>query len=118
MGLRMVSRILILLALVLTAGFPPAGASTCTSSTGCTDCESLRSGSLTCKFVNSNASCHCEISSFGGSPTCAVDGDCTYAPGGGGGGGGGGGNNDPGCSRVPGQWCPADCSSCTTVFFY
>jgi hypothetical protein len=117
MGRKLISRALVLVALAGAGG--PAGAGTCSSSTGCADCQSLRFGPVTCQFVIEDASCSCEISSFGGTPTCALDGDCTYAPDGGGtgGGSGGGGGGSTGCSRLPGEWCPSDCSSCTTVFF-
>lgn len=119
MGRKFVCRALVLLALVLVGGSGASRAATCSSPTGCTDCDALRRGPVTCHFVNASASCNCTVSSFGGSPSCALDGDCTYTPAGGGGGGGGGGTGgSPGCSRVPGEWCPSDCSSCSTVFFY
>src|SRR6478672_11223458 len=118
MGRMFVSRVLVLLALVLIGGSGLSSATTCSSSTGCTDCDALRTGPVTCRFVNSSASCSCTVSTFGGTASCAVDGDCTYNSGGGGGGGGGGTGGSPGCSRVPGEWCPSDCSSCSTVFFY
>src|SRR5262245_52211359 len=92
-------------------------ASTCSSSTGCVDCATLDSGPVKCLFVNSSASCTCTISFFGGSPQCALDGVCDYTPPGGGGGGGGTGGGGSGCTRTAGEWCPAECDSCRTVYW-
>jgi hypothetical protein len=93
-------------------------AGTCTSSTGCADCESLRAGAVRCVFVNASASCQCEVYIYGGTPACALTDDCTYKAGGGGGSGGGGGGGGSTCTVSAGSWCPAECSSCTTVYWY
>jgi hypothetical protein len=116
---RLVSWGLGLCLLSAAAALHPIQAQTCTSSTGCTECESLKAGMLRCVFVNNSGSCQCEVYTFGGTPACALTGDCTYTPtGGGGGGGGAGGGTGSGCTRPAGGWCPADCSSCTTVYWY
>lgn len=103
-----------LMALFLVVPGSPVWAD-CSSSTGCADCDSLH-GSVKCLFVQTSASCTCTISFFGGSPQCALDGACDYTSGGGGGGGGTGGGSS--CTRTAGEWCPPECSSCTTVYWY
>src|SRR3954465_15383088 len=106
-----------LAALFLVAPGSSGWAGTCSSSTGCADCDSLSSGPVKCSFVNASASCTCTISFFGGSPQCALDGVCTYTPPGGGGSGGTGGGGS-GCTRTPGEWGPAPRSSAKTPFWY
>lgn len=114
------SRIALAVGLIclLFAGRPgPAAAGTCSSSIGCKDCDETTT-TFKCTTVQSAASCTCEVFIFGGTPACGVDGDCVYLSGGGGGVGGGGGGGGGGCTRTPGEWCPADCASCTAVFWY
>lgn len=102
---------------LLLATWPRAAvATTCSSAIGCKDCD-LNTRAVKCITVPTAASCTCEVFIFGGTGACAVDGDCTYTGGGGNGGGSGGGGTS-GCTRTPGEWCPAECSSCTTVFWY
>lgn len=117
MRLRKIAFLLPLLA-VLSAGLTPLSAATCTSSTGCADCTGMLSGMPKCEFVKNDASCTCDLYVFGGTPACGVDGDCDYVPAGGGGGSGGGGGGGTTCTRLAGQWCPAECSSCETVYWY
>src|SRR6476661_906635 len=63
-----------------------AAAGTCSSSTGCKDCDESTT-TFKCTTVQSAASCTCEVFIFGGTPACGVDGDCVYLSGGGGGAG-------------------------------
>ena len=95
----------------------PAAAATCSSSSGCAACDTS-SGEPSCKFVQSNGGCTCDLFVFGGTLGCGIDGECTYTGSGGGTGGGGGGGGGGTCSRLPGGWCPADCTSCETIFWY
>lgn len=100
---------------LFTIGGRLALASDCTA-TMCANCNALDSGPVTCKFVPQSASCTCTVSFFGGTAQCAVDGVCQLSDGGGGGGGGGVGGGGS-CVRNPADWCPAECSSCTTVYW-
>ena len=68
-----------------------------------------------CIPVEYDASCECSIDvKF--PEFCILDGECDYTASGGGGAGGGGTGGEI-CYRLPGQWCPAECSSCETVFW-
>jgi hypothetical protein len=100
---------------VSVAGF----AANCSSTQGCAACKDPeeKSAGLVCKFVQEDAYCTCNLFLFAGSYACSLDGECDYL-GGGGGGTGGGGTGGETCYRLPGQWCPAECSSCETVFWY
>lgn len=106
-----------LLVVVFTATVLSGNAADCSSPTGCTDCFPTQLG-FKCDFVDGPAYCSCEVSTFGGTASCGVDGDCDYTGSIGGGGGGGGTGGDPACVRLNGQWCPPECSSCETVFWY
>src|SRR3954465_13644456 len=101
--------------LFLTASVPRLYADC--SGTLCTDCDQDRLHRAYCTTVNDSASCECSIS-VQTPEFCVLGGACTYTGGGGGGTGGGGTGGGSGCTRTPGEWCPADCSSCTTVFWY
>ena len=94
-------------------------AESCTSSTGCTDCGFGADNKAKCTFVTYDAYCECSVTVMFGSTACAMDGVCDYMSGGGGGGGGtgGGGGGGGGCTRSAGGWCPAECTSCGTVFW-
>ena len=89
----------------------------CTSSQGCATCKEIESAAPVCKFVQGDAYCSCTLLLFGGSYGCGVDGECDYQIGGGGGSGGGETGGET-CYRLPSQWCPSECSSCETVFWY
>lgn len=116
MKMKTAARATLLVAVLLMVGSQPGLASTCSSSSGCANCNALDTGPVTCKFARESAFCTCTVSFFGGTAQCALDGDCQYTAGGGGG-GGGTGSGGGGCTRTPGEWCPADCSSCTTVYW-
>lgn len=103
--------------LLVFAALGQGMAATCSSSSGCTDCKDNGLG-FKCVFVTTDASCRCDLFIFGGRAACGVDGDCTYTPVGGGNGGGTGGGGGTTCTRLAGQWCPSECSSCETVFWY
>lgn len=67
---------------------------------------------------------HCDQSWQGsamwGRMVCETTGNAclnTDVYGGGGGTGGGGGGGGGSCSGPPGAWCPAECSSCSTVLY-
>jgi hypothetical protein len=105
----------VLVAFALMAAASRSGAD-CSSPTGCLDCQTSGSG-FKCAWQTSSAYCDCEVFVFGGTTACGVDGACTYQPSGGGGGGGGTGGGDGNCLRLPGQWCPAECASCGTIYF-
>ena len=91
----------------------------CTSPTGCTDCSFGSDNKAKCTFVAYDANCECTVLVTYGSTGCGMDGACDYTgPGGGGGGtGGGGGGGGTSCTRTAGGWCPAECSSCGTVYW-
>lgn len=95
-----------------------AAAETCSSSTGCTECKDLAAGEdPQCIFVTRDASCTCDLIVFGGNLGCGEEGVCDYTGGTSGGGGGGGGGSGS-CTRPAGSWCPPECSSCETVYWY
>ena len=107
----------LLTALLLTSVvILPAHADGC-SGRSCSECGQDTDGYALCTTVSKSASCECTIS-VSNPRTCTIKGVCSYSSGGGGGIGGGGGTGGGGCARTPGEWCPADCSSCTTVFWY
>jgi hypothetical protein len=88
------------------------------SSNQCTDCGEDAQKRANCIFVYQDAFCVCDLFIFGGTLACGVDGLCDYTAGGtdtGGGGGGGGGST---CLQLPGSWCPAECQSCESVYWY
>lgn len=97
-------------------GTPSALSADCSSSQ-CTDCGEDIHKNPKCVFVFQDAFCTCDLIVFGGTLGCGVDGTCDYTGGGGGGQGGGGGGGTT-CTRAPGGWCPAECSSCETVYWY
>lgn len=105
------------ISLLAVASAVPGRAADCSSSVGCTKCLDEGQG-FKCVFTQESASCECEVFIFGGTPACGEDGSCDYDAPSGGGGGGGTEPTDPACVRVPGQWCPAECSACQTVFWY
>jgi hypothetical protein len=108
-------RVSLFLLLAILLGISRVATADCTGAT-CSDCLTNRRGIASCVAVSYSASCSCTINanSPGG---CTVQGACTYTGGGGGGTGGGGNGGGSGCVSVGGSWCPADCTSCTTVFF-
>jgi hypothetical protein len=104
------------LLLFLSLGVSGAAKADCTSAS-CSDCQTNRRGVVSCVAVTYSASCSCSISA-NNTGACTLSGVCTYSAGGGGGtGGGGNGGGSGGCVSVGGSWCPAECTSCTTVFF-
>jgi hypothetical protein len=87
----------------------------CTSSL-CSDCEQVGTRG-SCLSVSYSASCSCSVSVSTG--FCILEGACQYTGGGSGGGDGGGtGGGGGGCSRPAGGWCPAECASCDTIYWY
>ena len=82
----------------------------------CTDCTENARHIASCITVSYSASCSCSID-VRYPEFCILEGNCTYT-GGGGTGGGGAGGGTPVCTRTPGEWCPSECMSCTTVFWY
>jgi len=109
-------RALLLFFLALIA-IPSVVAADCSAGI-CSDCTQNSRNIATCTTVNYSASCSCSIDVHY-PEFCFLEGDCTYTGGGGAGGvGGGGGGGGGGCTRAPGEWCSADCSSCTTVYWY
>lgn len=88
----------------------------CTSQ-GCADCENDANGIASCTTVARSSYCDCLLR-VQNPYTCILSGACTYQPGGGGGGGGGAsGGGGSACMRLPGGWCPSECSSCETIFW-
>lgn len=84
----------------------------------CADCnQDSRRRLASCTTVAASASCECSIS-VSSPEFCVLGGACTYTGGGGGGGGGGTGGGSSSCTRGQGDWCPAECPSCTTIFWY
>lgn len=114
---RISSRATPLLILLLLA-YPSVTAADCAAA-NCTDCDQNARNLASCTTVHYSASCSCSVD-VNYPEFCILEGDCTYSPGGGGGGigGTGGGGGGGGCTRTPGEWCPTDCASCTTVFWY
>lgn len=108
------SRASIFLALLLIFSSRTWGGN-CTGSS-CTACKQDESGSSYCTTVSYSASCECTLRV--GERNCTLSGVCSYSPGGGGSGGGTGGGGGTTCTRVAGSWCPAECTSCDTVFWY
>ena len=95
-----------------------AHAMPCTSSGGCADCENGADNVASCITVNRDAFCDCTISANNRS-MCILADACDYTGGlGGGGGTGGGGGGGTTCTRPASGWCPAECTSCGTVFWY
>lgn len=91
------------------------GAATCSSSQACVDCFQEEGKPARCLPVTYDASCECSIDvSF--PQFCILDGECDYGNQGGGA-SGGSGSGDQVCFRLPGQWCPAECTSCETIFW-
>ncbi len=90
----------------------------CDSAGGCAECFNDQSNIASCITVSYDAFCNCSISA-NNQAMCILSDPCDYSGGAGGGGGGGtGGGGSGGCNRSPGGWCPAECSSCGTVFWY
>lgn len=94
----------------------PLVAQTDCSAAHCVDCKQNDLGIASCIPVSYDAHCSCSIE-VGSPQFCILDGACDYGGGGGNGGGGGDGGGG-GCFRLPGQWCPAECDSCGTIFWY
>jgi hypothetical protein len=89
----------------------------CTSSGGCADCENGPDNVASCITVSRDAHCDCSIGA-NNRFICILDDICDYTGGGGGGGTGGGGTGGGGsCTRTGSGWCPAECSSCGTVYW-
>jgi len=104
--------------ILLLFGGASGWAADCTSSTGCTDCGFGSDNKAKCTFVAYDAFCDCTVTVAYGGTACAMDGTCDYLPGGGSGGGtGGSGGSGGSCVRSPGGWCPAECTSCGTVYW-
>ena len=90
----------------------------CTSPGGCADCQNGTNNVASCITVSYDASCECSISANNRS-MCILAGTCDYTgPGGGGGTGGGTGGGGTSCTRPASGWCPAECTSCGTVYWY
>lgn len=108
----------ILLVPVLACALEGTGNATgCTSASGCADCENAANGIASCITVQRDAHCECSIRVT--TPTmCILEDICDYTATGGGAGGGGGGGGGGTCSRPPGAWCPSECSSCETIYWY
>jgi hypothetical protein len=106
------------LALLLFGPGAASGWTSCSSSVGCSDCENDENNIAACKTVLRSESCECSIS-IANPCICVLKDACDYTGGSGGGTGGGGtGGGGSTCYQLPGGWCPAECSSCTTVFWY
>jgi hypothetical protein len=95
-----------------------AYAMACTSAGGCADCENGANNIASCITASYDAFCDCSISA-NNRTMCILSDPCDYtgATGGGGGGTGGGSGGGSGCTRPAGGWCPAECSSCGTVYW-
>jgi hypothetical protein len=109
---------LLLLAGVLLLTAAPVQAETCSSSGGCADCwnDPENNQEASCTTVEMSASCECSLNVK--NPTfCILSGVCTYT-----GGSGSGGSSQPGsgttCVILAGRLCPAECESCTSVFWF
>lgn len=90
----------------------------CTTSGGCADCFNGEGNEASCITVSYSASCECSISA-NNRTMCLLKDACEYTGGSSGGGGGGaGGGGGGGCTRSPGGWCPAECSSCGVAYWY
>jgi hypothetical protein len=100
--------------LLLVSVALPAGAD-CTAGT-CVDCEQPENKPASCVAVSQNANCECRLD-VNFPEFCILEGECTYSGGAGTGGGGGGGGGST-CYQLPGSWCPAECTSCETIFWY
>jgi hypothetical protein len=99
----------------------PAWPATCHSDVGCLECEYDEDGLASCGFLPQAGYCECDLIVIFNRPSCGFNGTCEYvAPSGGGGGAGGGGGGGGGgaCTTLPGAWCPAECSSCDTIYWY
>lgn len=107
---------LILAACMLLAG-GSAYAIPCSSAGGCADCENGANNVAKCITVSYDAFCSCSID-VNNRTMCLLTDPCDYTgPGGGGGSGGGTGGGGTTCTRPAGGWCPAECSSCGTVYW-
>jgi hypothetical protein len=98
--------------------FPILAAADCSSSSSCIDCTQNRRQIATCTTVTYSASCSCSLN-VATPESCILEGACSYTAGGGtgGNGGAGGGGGGATCYTSGGQWCPPECSSCTSVFW-
>jgi hypothetical protein len=107
----------VLFALLLAAA-PAAQAMSCSSAGGCADCfNDPDTGIASCDTVYRDAHCDCTISANNRN-FCILEELCDYTGGAGGGTGGGtGGGGGGSCTRTAGGWCPAECSSCNTVYW-
>lgn len=99
---------LVLVALIGMGLIPTAGLAECTSAFGCAWCGQDQNGHASCRFGDTDGFCSCTID-VSDPDHCQMSGICSYQPPGGGGGGG--------CTRLPGEWCPPSCFSCTIVYF-
>jgi len=115
------TRLKVLLAIFVLLVLSGAGAQAmpCTSAGGCADCENGPDNVASCVTVSRDAHCDCSLSA-NNRFMCILDDICDYTGGAGGGGTGGGGTGGggTGCTRPAGGWCPAECNSCGTVFWY
>lgn len=105
-----------LVSVVALLCLPSASRAANCSSYVCVDCEQRKGSLAKCIPVEYDASCECGID-VRFPEYCVLEGQCDYTGGGGGGGGGGVGTGSELCYRLPGQWCPAECSACETVFW-
>lgn len=116
---KITMKVLLIAAILLAWAGAGAQAMPCTSAGGCADCENDASNEASCTTVSYDAHCNCSISANNRS-MCILSDICDYSGGAGGGGTGGGGSGGGGtsCTRPPGGWCSAECSSCGTVFWH
>ena len=86
----------------------------------CADCDFSGPGSgAMCKLFPQNGWCECSVIVMFNDTACGMNGECTYnSSEGGGETGGSGGGSTTTCTRLPGAVCPAECDSCSTVFWY
>lgn len=115
--MRILRALLVCTAVLLGSGVAAWGLP-CSSMGGCAECFNDESNIASCITVSYSAFCDCSISANNRS-TCLLKDVCDYTGGSGGGGGGGGtGGGGGGCTRSPGGWCPAECSSCGVAYWY
>jgi hypothetical protein len=108
----------ILCGVVACAIGPPSAAETTCTAAKCADCEFSGPGAgATCKLFAQDGWCECTVIVWMDDTACSYIGSCKYSGGGGTDGGTGGGSSTT-CTRLPGAVCPAECESCTTVFWY
>src|SRR5215218_3101933 len=115
---KITMKVLLVASVLLLWAGAGAQALPCTSTGGCADCENGPDNVASCVTVSRDAHCDCSISASNRF-MCILSDICDYTGGAGGGGTGGGtGGGGTGCTRPAGGWCPAECSSCGTVYWY